>query len=73
MRDAYRVKNTQYDIRNTHDESSYLPSLEQRDGQCQYRCCVAQGVRSTYYDIFYRDLAALVNGVTYPENLQVRH
>lgn len=34
MRDAYCVKErTQYDILNTHDESSYLAPLEEGNGQ----------------------------------------
>ena len=48
---------------------AYLASLEERDGHCEYGCCVAQGIRSSYHDIFYRDLAALINGVANPENL----
>ena len=34
MRDAYCVigRIAKYDIRNTHDELSYLPALEEGDG-----------------------------------------
>ncbi len=48
---------------------SYLTALEEGNGQCEYGCSVAQGVRSSYHDIFYRDLASFVNGVANPENL----
>ena len=55
------------------DALSYLSALEQGDGQCENGRRIAQGIRGSYHDIFYRDLAALVNCVANPENLQVRH
>ena len=72
MHDAYCVKRKNA-IRDTHDELSYLTSLEQSNGQCQYSRCVAQGIASTYYNIFQRDCAALIDCIAYPENLQIWH